>query len=205
LHLPEPPTAAALLHPLLASTGVIANHWLGRMPFHAGAFAHKGRSWGVLGARGMGKSSLLMSIHRTGLAVLSDDLLVIDGPGAYSGPRCLDLRRSAAEHFEDGTYLGVIGTRERWRVTLPPVPSQLPFGGWVLLDWADQIAIDHPTTTARLEALLAHAGVTAAGVPTTGLLDLVTFPMFRFARPKNWVIADKALDQLLDALGSVAD
>jgi hypothetical protein len=199
-HLPEPPTPEALLHPYLASTGVIANHWLGRTPFHAGAFAHEGRSWGVLGAREMGKSSLLMSLHRAELTVLSDDLLVIDGAMAYSGPRCLDLRQSAAERFEEGTYLGVVGTRERWRVTLPPVASELPFGGWVLLDWADRIAVDQPATSVRLEALLAHTGITAPGVPTMGLLDLVAVPMLRLSRPRDWSWAAEALDRLLEAI-----
>ena len=204
LHLPEPPAPAALLHPYLASTGVVAGHWLGRAPFHAGAFAFGGCSWGVLGAREMGKSSLLMSLHRAGLPVLSDDVLVLDGATAYSGPRCLDLRRSAAERFSDGTYLGVVGTRERWRVTLPPVPSQLPFGGWVLLDWTDRILVDRPRTSVRLDALLRHVGLTAPGVPTEGLLDLLAVPMLRFGRPRDWTRAGEALDRLLEAIASVS-
>lgn len=203
LHLPEPPTPEALLHPLLTSTGAVANHWLGRTPFHAGAFAYEGRSWGVLGARNMGKSSLLMSLHQAGLPVLTDDLLVIDGPTAYSGPRCLDLRRSAAERFDAGRHLGVVGTRERWRVTLPSVPSQLPFGGWVLLNWDDRITVDRPTTSPRLEALIGHTGITAPGVPTFGLLDLVNVPMFRLSRPRDWARAGEALDRLLEAIAGM--
>ncbi len=136
LHLPRSPSSASVVHPFLASTGVVAGHWLGRTPFHAGSFELGGRAWGVLGGREMGKSSLLMWLHRSGVPILSDDVLVLDGMTAYAGPRCLDLRESAAQRFEEGDHLGVVGTRERWRVTLPGCPSEVPFGGWVVLNWA---------------------------------------------------------------------
>jgi hypothetical protein len=201
LHLPDAPAVATVLHPYLASTGVVAGHWLGRTPFHAGAFVHGGRAWGVLGAREMGKSSLLMCLHRSGVAVLADDVLVLDGTTAYPGPRCLDLRQSAAERFGAGEYLGVVGGRERWRVTLPPVPPAVPFGGWVLLDWTDRLEVDRPAASAKLTALLTNCGLTAPGVPTAGLLDLLGFPMIRFGRPPDWDRADESLALLLDAVG----
>src|SRR5665213_26822 len=120
LHLPDAPTAATILHPYLASTGVVAGHWLGRAPFHAGAFVHGGRAWGVLGAKEMGKTSLLMCLHRSGVPVLADDVLVVEGRTAYSGPRCLDLRQSAAERFEAGEYLGVVGGRATSAISCRP-------------------------------------------------------------------------------------
>ena len=52
LHLPEHPSAAALVHPYLGSTGMIAGHWMGRAPFHAGAFELEGRAWVVQGVCG---------------------------------------------------------------------------------------------------------------------------------------------------------
>ena len=52
LHLPEHPSAAALVHPDLGSTGMIAGHWMGRAPFHAGAFELEGRAWVVQGVCG---------------------------------------------------------------------------------------------------------------------------------------------------------
>jgi len=204
LHLPEPPTGATILHPYLASTGVVAGHWLGRAPFHAGAFILDGRAWGVLGAREMGKTSLLMSLHRSGIPVMADDLLVVDGPTAYSGPRCLDLRQSAAERFEAGDYLGVVGGRERWRVTLPPVPPDVPFGGWVLLDWTDDLEIHRAPASVAIGALLANAGLTAPGVPTQGLLDLLAFPMIRFGRPRDWAQVDASMAGLLQVVGDLA-
>jgi hypothetical protein len=132
LHLPERPSAAALVHPYLASTGMIAGHWMGRAPFHAGAFELEGRAWGVLGGREMGKSSLLMALNRSGALVLTDDLLVLSETRAYAGPRCLDLRKGAAEHFGAGEYLGVVGARERWRVRLPAAPPLAPYAGWIV-------------------------------------------------------------------------
>ena len=202
LHLHEPPTPATILHPYLASTGVVAGHWLGRTPFHGGSFVAGGRAWGVLGGREMGKSSLLMSLHRAGTPVLADDVLVLEDGVAYAGPRCLDLRQSAAERFGAGDYLGVVGTRERWRVTLPPAPGEVPFGGWILLDWGDQVELGRPDPAARLTALVANAGLTAPGVATPGILDLLDYPMIRFGRPRDWSQADSALEQLLRAVGS---
>jgi len=203
LHLADAPSPATLLHPYLASTAVVAGHWMGRAPFHAGAFALDGRVWGVLGDREMGKSSLLMSLHRAGIGILADDVLVIDGTTGFAGPRCLDLRRSAAERFDGGTYLGVVGTRERWRVTLPPVPSHLPLGGWVQLDWTDELEVGRPDAASRLRALLTNCGLTAPGVPTPGLLDLLSYPMVRLGRPRRWDRADEALDRLLETVASL--
>jgi hypothetical protein len=203
LHLHEPPTPATVLHPYLASTAVVAGHWLGRAPFHGGAFVVDGRAWGVLGDKEMGKSSLLMGIHRAELPVLADDVLVLESGTAYSGPRCLDLRESAAERFGAGEYLGVVGTRERWRVTLPPVPGEVPFGGWVLLDWSDRIELGRPDAASRLAALVANVGLSAPGVPTFGLLDLLDYPMLRFGRPHDWAQADAALERLLDTIRTV--
>ncbi len=203
LHLPEAPTAATVLHPYLASTGVVAGHWLGRTPFHAGAFVQDGRAWGVLGAKEMGKSSLLMCLHRSGVAVLADDVLVVEGTSAFPGPRCLDLRESAAERFGAGEYLGVVGGRERWRVTLPTIPPVVPFGGWVLLDWTDRLEVNRPSASVQLTALLAHCGLTVPGVPTAGLLDLLGYPMIRFGRPRDWAQVDDTLAQLLQAIGDL--
>jgi hypothetical protein len=204
LHLHEAPIPATVLHPYLASTAVVAGHWLGRTPFHGGAFMIDGRAWGVLGGRQMGKSSLLMCLHRAGVPVLADDVVVLDGDTAYAGPRCLDLRQSAAERFDDGEYLGVVGTRERWRVTLPPVPGEVPFGGWILLDWNDHIELARPDATARLKALVGNAGLTAPGIPTAGILDVLHYPMITFGRPRDWAQADTALEHLLEAVSAAA-
>jgi hypothetical protein len=202
IYLPRPPLPGAVIHPYLGSTGVVAGHWLGRTPFHAGGFLVDGKAWGVLGGRGMGKSSFLMWLHQQGLPVLTDDVLVLEQGMAYSGPRCIDLRAEAAEKFRSGEFLGTIGTRERWRVSLPPVPGATTFGGWVLLGWADQISFDRPRPPVRLSALGTHLGLAAPGAAFDGLLELVDYPMVIFARPRAWDRMDGAMDQLLDAVSA---
>jgi len=201
--LPEPPSALAIAHPLLASTAVVAGHWLGRAPMHAGAFAIDGRVWGVLGGRGAGKTSALLGLHRAGVPVVTDDVLVVDGDIAYSGPRCLDLRRDAAERFGCGEDLGVVGRRRRWRVALPPVPGALSFAGWVTLGWADTVAVRPLSATERLATLAANRGLTAPGIPVHGLLDLVARPSVGFDRPRDWSGFADALALLVDALAAM--
>jgi hypothetical protein len=203
LHLRNAPSPAALIHPYLSSTCMIANHWLDRAPFHAGSFEFEGMAWGVLGGREMGKSSLLMCLHQRNIPILADDLLVLNGGTAYTGPRCLDLRKGAAGHFEAGAYLGVVGARERWRVTLPPAPSETPFGGWVLLGWADDVTLPAPSLSNRLAALASNRALTKEGTITNGLLDLLEYPMVIFARPRDWEQMDGATTQLLEALSGL--
>ena len=200
--LPDTFASEAFVHPYLASTAVVAGHWLGRSTFHAGAFAVEGRAWGVLGDREMGKSSLLMSLHMLGVPIVSDDVVAFHGQRAYSGPRCLDLRRSAAERFGAGEPLGVVGQRERWRVALPAGPGDWEFAGWVLLAWSDSVAMEPLDTRQRLSALAANRGVVAPGATPPGLLDAVGLPMVRFARPRDWSQLEPGVLQLLDTLSS---
>jgi hypothetical protein len=178
---------------------------MGKPSFQAGAFELDGRAWGVLGGREMGKSSLLMCLHRAGVPVLSDDLLVINGGSVCAGPRCLDLRQTAAESFDAGEYLGQVGTRERWRVSLPPVRPEVPLAGWVLLGWADEVSITSLPPATRLAALVDHRGLTVPAAGTGWLLDVVGYPMVLFARPKDWKFSEAAGRQLLEELsGSVS-
>ena len=50
LVLANPPSPAALAHPYIGSTGMVVSRWLGRTPFHAGAFIVRrtrlGGTWG---------------------------------------------------------------------------------------------------------------------------------------------------------------
>jgi hypothetical protein len=204
LHMSEAPSAEAVVHPYLVSTGVVAGAWLGRSSFHAGAFLLGGQAWGILGGREMGKTSLLMCLHRSGAPILTDDLLVLDGAVAFAGPRCLDLRRSAVEQFDEGQYLGRVGNRDRWRVALPPSPAEVPFGGWVLLAWAEEVSVQVPPPSLRLAGLASHRGLLAREAATPGLLDGLAYPMVVFARPKDWGQVDEAMAQLVDSLGTLA-
>ncbi len=198
LHLRERPPVEALIHPLLSSTGIVAGHWLGRTPFHGGAFLVNGRAWGVLGDRDAGKSSVLMGLHRVGVPILTDDLLLVDATGAYAGPRCIDLRKSAAAHFQSGGYLGTVGARERWRVELPAVPARVPFGGWIRLDWSDEVQITAVPLRDRLATLAVNRGLRAADADMSRLLDLLDAPMVAFSRAQDWSRADEAIGTLLE-------
>jgi hypothetical protein len=203
LHLSHAPSAESLTHPYLSSTAIVANYWLGRMPFHAGSFIIGGRAWGVLGGRNMGKSSLLMWLHQAGVLVLSDDLVVLDGSTAYCGPRCLDLRQGAAERFGGGEFLGMVGNRDRWRVRLPEAPPEVPFGGWVALGWSDTLSLSELPTTSRLAALAANLGLAPPGAPMERLLDLLEFPMISYGRPERWDDVEASNRSLLDRLSAL--
>jgi hypothetical protein len=198
--MPEPIAPAALVHPYLTSTGAIAAHWLGRTPFHAGGFSLDGRAWGVLGGRQMGKSSLLMGLHTAGVPVVSDDLMVVAEDRVYSGPRCLDLRRTAAERFGAGNALGRVGRRDRWRVDLPTAPGELPLAGWIVLGWSDDVRIEPISAGQGLAALAMNRAVIARGEVPRGLLDAVTHPVILFSRPRDWSKLDHGLDELLEHL-----
>ena len=77
--LPAAPSGSALVHPHLAAVAAVWAHWLGREPFHAGAFVAGGGVWGVLGDKGAGKSSMLAALARRGVPIVCDDVLVLDG------------------------------------------------------------------------------------------------------------------------------
>ena len=130
----------ALVHPYLAPAAAVIARWLGREPFHAGAFALDGGAWGVLGEREAGKSSLLAWLSLQGRSVVCDDMLVVAGDTVFAGPRSVDLRRETAVRLGAGEELGMIGARERWRVGLPPIEPEVPLAGWVFLEWGDEVS-----------------------------------------------------------------
>ena len=81
--------------------------------FHGGSFLDaSGRTWGVVGSREAGKSSFLAWCATRGVPVVGDDLIVTDGTLVNAGPRCIDLRESAADRFGIGEDIGVVGDRK---------------------------------------------------------------------------------------------
>ena len=203
LLLPAPPTAESLVHPHLAITALVAGNWLGRRSFHAGSFVRNGGVWAVLGDRDQGKSSTLAWLVRAGVGVFADDLLVVEGDSAFAGPRVLDLRAGAAEHFGLGRPLGVVGTRERWRVDLDGVAPVLPLRGWIALDWAEPGApagVETVPAAARLPRLVAARGLVIAEPSTAQWLPIIAKPMLLLRRPRDWAHLDGAMEQLLRAV-----
>ncbi len=112
----------AVIHPDLGFLAAVVNRWAGREVFHAGAFLAENGAWGVLGTREAGKSSLLGLLAAKGVPVLADDALVVEDRTAFAGPRCIDLREGAADWLQQGTDIGMVGNRRRWRVRLPGGP-----------------------------------------------------------------------------------
>lgn len=198
--LPERPSDAALVHPHLASVAVVSAHWLGRESFHAGGFLKDGRAWAVLGDRDAGKSSFLALLALAGVPVLCDDVLILEEATAFAGPRSIDLRAGAARHLGVGEPVGVMGMRERWRMAVAPVASEVPLAGWVSLRWDERTEVRRPRGSERLRMLAAHRGSSLYPSTPAALIDLSALPFLQLRRPQRWDLANEAMQLLLEAL-----
>jgi hypothetical protein len=188
-----------LIHPFLAPVAAIMAHWERRIAFHAGAIALDGAVWGVIGERGAGKSSLLAVLAAQGVDVVADDVLVLSGNEAFTGPRTIDLREDAAGRL-GGEALGVAGARPRWRVVLGALPATLPMRGWVFLGWGDEVAVDELAPSERLPRLIASLALRMPVADPAMLLPLAALPAVQFSRPADWAQADPAASSLVAAL-----
>jgi len=191
----------ALVHPYLAPAAAVIARWLGRESFHGGAFAAGDGVWGVLGERESGKSSILAWLALHGEPVVCDDMLVVHDGSAFAGPRSVDLRRETAEQLGAGEELGVVGARERWRIGLPPIEPELALGGWVFLDWGDDVHVRTVEPSERLARLLHHRGVRLPPASHEALLELAALPALELVRPRSW---DSVADAGQRLLGAVA-
>jgi hypothetical protein len=200
-HLPAVPDDGALVHPYLAPVAAMAARWAGRDSFHAGAVIVDGGAWAIVGDKGSGKSSTLAQLALAGHDVLTDDMLVLDGGEALSGPRCVDLRAEPAARLGVGTPLGVIGQRERWRMPLerPGVP-RVPLRGWVRLEWSDRTDVGSLRGAQRLAALEQHRAVRLPPPDPAALLALSALPVLELRRPRRWEALADAADRLLGAI-----
>jgi hypothetical protein len=193
----------AYLHPFIARAATVLARWHHREAFHAGAFVLDGVAWAVLGAREAGKSTALAHAHLRGLPVLTDDVLVVDDGVVLPGPGSLDLREGTARHLRLGEPLGVVGSRERWRVALPGDLAPARLGGWVLPIWGEPTAV-LPIPPQPRQALVASA--LFPRLPPEDplrLLALGTLPAVAWRRPRDLTAADVALEVLLEALGGL--
>jgi hypothetical protein len=195
------PRDGDLVHPYLAPAAAVAARWTGRDSFHAGAVVVGGGAWAVVGDKENGKSTTLAWLALHGHAVLSDDLLIVDGDAALAGPRCIDLREEAAARLGVGEPLGTVGIRERWRLALDAVPARVPLCGFVTLAWDRDVALEPLRGAERLLALL--PGRTVRLVPTrpAEMVDLSSLPVWRLRRPRRWDALPETAGRLLDALG----
>ncbi len=198
----RPLSESELIHPYLAPVAAVAAYWFDRESFHAGAFVVDSGAWGVLGEREAGKSTLLASLALRGIAILTDDMLIMDGNVAFPAPRSIDLRPSAARHFGVGEPLGIVGMRERWRLRLAPMVKSAPLRGWIFLSWGDRVETLEVVPHERVARLGAQRGLRMAPRDPARLLDLAALPAWELRRPSHWDRLDTATDALLELVGS---
>lgn len=201
----RPPSPAALVHPHLAAVAVVQAHWDERDSFHAGAFVADGGVWGVLGEKGAGKSSILAGLAERGVPVMADDVLVLSEAMALAGPRSIDLRTAAARELSRGQPLGMIGGRERWRVSLDPVPAELPFRGWVELRWGTEVRLRTKHGSERLRTLLPHRGLRVPPPHPERMLQLAGLPVLELHRPPEWSSHQSSIEALLESISGLGD
>ena len=192
---------AAVIHPALGLVAAVANRWLGRDVFHAGAFLNGDGAWAVMGAQEAGKSSLLGHLATKGVGIVADDAVVVDKDGlVHAGPRCVDLREGAADWLGQGEDIGIVGTRRRWRMHVPAVPAAVPLRGWIVPEWGDCIELGAVPVVLRHRLLYANRYLGEVPRRPERVLDLIALPFVIFRRPRRWESAEEATAALLDLL-----
>jgi hypothetical protein len=182
-----PLDADALVHPRLAPAAALMARWHGREAFHAGALLAGGGAWALAGANEAGKSTLLASLAIGGTAVLTDDLLVVDGAGlAYAGPRCIDLRSPVlVGDGDDSARLRPVREATRLRMDLAAAPVAAPLRGWIHLEWGDAVEARPCPAADRLGRLLTQRRWAAEPIDPRALLDLAALPTWTLRRPRG--------------------
>ena len=196
LVLARPTLPECVIAPHLTSAASTIAIWMGRPAIHGGAFLHEGGAWVLLGGKGLGKSTTLGWLAKAGVPIVSDDLVVCAGDRVLAGPRCVDLRAEPARQLDAGRDLGVVGTRERWRVDVPACPPSVPLRGWIFLEWGPEIATQRLSPVERMSRLAEHRAIAVPWDPRT-LLDLAARPAFAWYRPKGWRSVNRAIATLL--------
>ncbi|MBW3574831.1 MAG: hypothetical protein KY450_08200 [Actinobacteria bacterium] len=192
----DPPDGHQVAHPCLSTASSYFARWDARLSFHASVVVLHGAAWGVLGSKEAGKSTTVAWLAQAGYDVLSDDLLVLDGPMALAGPRIIDLRLPSAERIgREG--LVVVRKGERHRLLLPGVAAEVPFGGFLVLTAGHEVSVERTPLADRLEILRHHLTLRQVGAPAVALLELVSLPMWRVQRSSDWEHLPMLLERLV--------
>ena len=188
-----------VLHPLLAYGAAMHAHWAGNLALHGGVVNIDDRAWVVLADVMGGKTSLLAAMAIRRFEILADDLAIVTPDRrVHAGPRCLDLRRSAAKALalQNPT---VSVRRHRVRMALEGAPTSLPLGGFVALRWGDDVRIENMAPRERAELLIdARSAMGPASART--LLDLVAVQFFTLVRPRSFGEHSVSIDELVSAV-----
>lgn len=204
LGLRSPTAAECIVQPHLSSAAATISVWLGREALHGGAFEYAGGAWVLLGSKGHGKSSTLALLARSGIPIITDDLVVCNDGELLAGARCVDLRAEPARKLGVGRALGLVGTRERFRIDLSPCRSKSPLRGWVFLDWGSSVRIDPIRPAELFGRLIEHRTLPLRWVNPDAMLELASRPAFTWCRPQNVTQIDAGIGSLLDVLDSVS-
>jgi hypothetical protein len=197
LVLSRPTAPECVVAPHLTSAASTIALWRGLAAIHGGAFLHEGGAWVLLGDKGDGKSSTLGWLANAGVPIVTDDLVVCDEGDVLAGPRCVDLRAEPARHLDAGRDLGVVGTRERWRIDAPACPPRSPLRGWIFLEWGHELAVTRLSPVQRMSRLAQHRAIAVPWEDPVALLELATRPAFVWHRPKGWRTFKESVDRLL--------
>ncbi len=197
---PEALSAEELVHPLLAPVAAVAAHWHSRESLHGGGFAFQDRAWGVIGDRMGGKSSLLAALAQRDVAVVADDVLVVEGRDVFAGPRTVDLRADAAQQLGIGDNIGVAGARERWRLRLPSVQPRLRLNGWIFTVWGDTHELVRLPASETLVRLLRNRATNVRPDRPEAFLQLSALPAWELRRPRSWDGLERSVEGLLGAV-----
>ena len=198
-HVPAPIGPEELVHPYLVPAAAVFSSWAGREAYHAGAFVVGGRAWALVADKEGGKSTTLAALVQRGIAVLSDDLLVLDERTVLQGPRLVDLREPSAIHLMLGQRVDSAREGGRWRVHLASTPDA-ELAGWVFLRWGDRV-------DARKMSLAERVGRLIALGPTRpeAVVSLASLPAVEFVRPQCLASLPGAVERLLGDLGGGSD
>jgi hypothetical protein len=197
LVLARPTAPECVIAPHLTSAASTIATWRGRAAIHGGAFLHGGGAWVLLGDKGHGKSTTLGWLATSGVPIITDDLVVCEDGDVLAGPRCVDLRPEPAQRMGAGRDLGVVGTRERWRVDVPACPASCPLRGWIILEWGPEIAVERIAPVERMARVARHRAIAIPWEDPGMLLDLAARPAFVWRRPHGWCNIERAIARLL--------
>jgi hypothetical protein len=194
----------SLAHPYLALPAALFAHWAGREAVHAAGVVLGGRAWGLVGKSEQGKSTLAAALLAAGHEVLVDDVLVVDGATAFAGPRCVDLRDGVRARLglREPTERARADTRDR--VILTPTRGQAPLGGFVHLEWGDDVGITPLAVDERLRRLMVARSLPSCRAHGEVMLDLAVLPAWELIRPQRWNTFEVATRLLLDTLATAA-
>jgi len=200
--MPTPLASKAIVHPFLSGVVPIHCHWMGRTSLHGGAFIHDNRAWAILGDREGGKSTLLAQLAAQGLAIVADDLVVIEDDMVYAGPRSIDLRVNPAQGMGPAELIGRVGARERWRIQLGPVPSQVPLGGFFFLEWSERSEIRRLGGVERMLRISAGRSLMLPLPDPMTLPRLAALPGWAVRRPVRIEDLPTIADQMVQAIAA---